>query len=239
LYAGWSVRPLLAGPVRAAPAPPGDPLTMARFLRFYLPLSLTPLFLFVTMPVAAAAMGRMPHPLESLAAWPAVNGLVLSVRSTGFALNEVVVSLLDRPGAAAALRRFALRLGAATSLLLLVLAATPLGAAWFGAVAGLEPVLAALAVPALWFALPIPGATALQSLHQGTIVHAHATRHVTESVAILLVTTAAVLGVGIAWGGPPGLWVAMAAAGGGNLAQMAWLARRARGLGTGLSPVPA
>jgi hypothetical protein len=238
LYAGWSVRPLLAGPVRAAAPPPGEPLTMARFLRFYLPLSLTPLFLFVTMPVAAAAMGRMPHPLESLAAWPAVNGLVLSVRSTGFALNEVVVSLLDRPGAAAALRRFAVRLGTATSLLLLVLAVTPLGAAWFGAVAGLAPALAALAVPALWFALPIPGATALQSLHQGTLVHAHATRHVTESVAVLLVTTAAVLAVGIAWDDPPGLWMAMAAAC-GNLAQLGWLARRARGLGTGLRPAPA
>lgn len=228
-YAGIAVRPLLAGAVRAA-VPAGEPLTMARFLRFYVPLSLTPLFLFVTMPLAAAAMGRMPQPLESLAAWPALNGLVLTVRSTGFALNEVVVSLLDRPGAGPVLARFARRLGVATSALLLVLAATPLGAAWFERVAGLSAPLVALAAVSLWIALPIPGATALQSLHQGAIVHGRATRHVTESVAILLGMTAVVLVAGIAWGGSAGLFVAMAGASLGNLAQLAWLARRSRGL---------
>jgi hypothetical protein len=226
VYAGIAARPLLAGPVRRA-APSATPLTMAGFLHFYIPLSLTPLILFATMPLAAAAMGRMPHALESLAAWPAINGLVLSVRSTGFALNEVVVSLLDRPSAARALERFAQRLGVVTSLLLLTFAATPLGGAWFDHVAGLTPALVGLATASLWFALPIPGATAYQSLYQGTIVHGRATRHVTESVAILLAGTALVLAAGIAWGGVAGLLVAMAAAAVGNLAQLAWLARRA------------
>ena len=234
LYAGFAVRPVLAGPVRAVPLPPpGEALTMARFVRFYLPLSLTPLFLFATMPLAAAAMGRMPRPLESLAAWPALNGLVLSVRSTGFALTEVVVSLLDRPGAAAVLRRFAQRLALVTSLLLLVLAATPLGRAWFTHVAGLPTALVVLAATSLWIALPIAGATALQSLHQGTIVHARATRYVTESVLVLLATTGTVLGLGVAWGGVPGLYVAMVAAALGNLAQLGWLVRCAHLIGSG------
>lgn len=227
LYAGLAVRPVLRGPVRdALPATGAGQLTMRRFLRFYLPLSLTPLFLFATMPLAAAAMGRMPRPLESLAAWPALNGLVLAVRSTGFALNEVVVALLDRPGAWAALARFARGLGAATTLVLAAFALTPLGGLWFGQVAGLPAGLVALATAALWFALPIPGATALQSLHQGAIVHGRATRHITESVAILLAATAAVLALGVAWGGAPGLPVAMAAAAAGNLCQLAWLRRR-------------
>jgi hypothetical protein len=227
IYAGFAVRPLLRGPVRdAIPPPPGEGLTMGRFLHFYLPLSLTPVFLFFTIPRASAAMGRMPLALESLAAWPALNGLVLTVRSTGFALNEVVVSLLDRPGAAEVLFRFARRLALVTSLLLLALAATPLGGIWFADVAGLAPPLAALAAACLWVALPIPGATALQSYYQGTIVHRHATRHVTESVAILLLTTALVLAAGVAWGRTPGLFVAMAAAALGNLAQLAWLHRR-------------
>ena len=226
VYAGLAARPVLAGPVRAATPAPGPPLTMERFVRFYTPLSLTPLFLFLSMPLAAAAMGRMPRPLESLAAWPAVNGLVLTVRATGFALNEVVVSLLDRPGAADALLRFARQLGAATTVLLVLFAATPLGTSWFAGVGGLLPPLAALASVALWFALPIPGATALQSYHQGAIVHAQATRYVTESVVVLLLTTSAVLALGVLWGGWPGLWVAMAGAALGNLAQWAWLRHR-------------
>jgi len=229
LFAWAAVRPLLKGPVREA-RNDGRPLDLAGFLRFYVPLSLTPLILFAAMPLSTAAMGRMPVALASLAAFPAINGLVLAVRSTGFALNEVVVSLLDRPGAAAVLARFARHVALVTGGLLLLLAATPLGGAWFGTVAGLEGETAELARLALWFALPIPAATAFQSLHQGTLVHGHATRFVTEAVAVLLVTIAAVLGVGVVTGNWAGLPVAMAASALGNLAQLGWLARRAMGL---------
>jgi len=180
------------------------------------------------MPLSTAAMGRMPLPLESLAAWPAINGLVLAVRSTGFALNEVVVSLLDRPGAAAVLRRFVRRLALGTGLVLLTLAATPLGGVWFGHVAGLTGAPLVLAIAGLWFALPVPSSTAFQSFHQGAIVHGRATRHVTESVLVLLGTIATVLAVGIAWGRAPGLHVALAASALGNLAQLTWLARRSK-----------
>jgi hypothetical protein len=217
----------LAGPVRAA-RDDGRPLDTARFLQFYVPLSLTPLFLFASMPLSTAAMGRMPLPLESLAAWPAINGLVLAVRSTGFALNEVVVSLLDRPGAAIVLRRFVRRLALGTGLILLALAATPLGGLWFGHVAGLVGAPAALALAGLWFALPIPSSTAFQSFHQGAIVHGRATRHVTESVLVMLGTITAVLAAGIVFGRIPGLHVALTAAALGNLAQLTWLARRSR-----------
>ncbi len=227
VYAWIAVRPLLAGPVKAA-RNDGRPLDTARFLQFYIPLSLTPLFLFASMPLSTAAMGRMPLPLESLAAWPAINGLVLAVRSTGFALNEVVVSLLDRPGAAAVLFRFVRRLAISTGLVLLVLAATPLGGVWFGVVAGLTGAPLVLAIAGLWFALPIPGSTAFQSFHQGAIVHGRATRHVTESVLVLLGTITVGLGVGIALGRVPGLHVALAASALGNLAQLAWLARRSK-----------
>ncbi len=226
-FAWLAVRPLLAGPVRAA-RNDGRPLDIARFLQFYIPLSLTPLIMFAAMPMSTAAMGRMPSPLESLAAWPAINGLVLAVRSTGFALNEVVVSLLDRPGAAAALQRFARHVALTTGTLLLALAATPLGGLWFSDVSGLTGLPAALAISGLWFALPIPASTAFQSFHQGAIVHGRATRHVTESVVILLATIAAVLGAGIAFGRLPGLHVALAAAALGNLAQLGWLAYRSR-----------
>jgi len=226
-FAWFAVRPLLAGPVRVA-RNDGRPLDIQRFLQFYVPLSLTPLIMFAAMPLSTAAMGRMPSPLESLAAWPAINGLVLAVRSTGFALNEVVVSLLDRPGAAAVLQRFARHVAMTTGLLLLALAATPLGALWIGGVSGLTGVPAALAITGLWFALPIPASTAFQSFHQGAIVHGRATRHVTESVIILLGTILVVLGAGIAFGRMPGLHVALAAAALGNLAQLAWLARRSR-----------
>ncbi len=226
LYAGWAVRPVLARELPAEPA--GTPLTLKAFLAFYLPLSATPLINFLAMPLSAAGMSRMPLALESLALWPALSGATFTLRSLGFAFNEVVVSQLDQPRPVPALRRFARVLALAASGVLLLAAATPLGALWFGRVSALPPDLAKLAAGALWIMVPLPALSVAQSYWQGAIVHSRRTRGVTESVAALLAATAAVLGAGIAWGGAPGAWFAAAGLTAGNAVQTAWLAWRGR-----------
>jgi len=233
LYSAWRVRAVVAGPLRRAPAV-SPPLDSRGFMRFYLPLLVTPLFTFLTMPLASGAMSRMALPLESLAAWPAINGFVFALRSTGFAFNEVVVSLWDRPGAPAALRRFALLLAAATTGAILLLAATPAGGFWFARVTALAGPLATLAAAGLWLALPLPGLAAVQSLNQGALVHAHRTRGVTESVVLCLVVAAAAMAAGGAlFPRSPGLWIALAGLSAGNVAQWLWLAARARRVAAG------
>jgi hypothetical protein len=227
VFAGLCARPIARGPLREAPEVT-PMLTQKRFLAFYLPLMLSPLIVFLAMPLTSAAISRMPRALESLAVWPALTGIVFTLRSTGFALNEVVVSLLERPGARAALERFTLVLALVTSGILLVLAATPLGRAWFTHVAGLPPNLVALAVVGVVLAVPMPALSTAQSLWQGTLVHAHRTKGVTESVAIFLLVTVAVLAAGIAFGRVTGLYVGLAAFVLGNVAQTLWLRLRAR-----------
>ena len=229
VYATIRARPVLREQVWKAP-PPAEPLTMARFFRFYLPLSVTPLILFLAMPLSSAAMSRMPRPLDSLAVWPVVGGLVFTLRSVGFALNEVVVALIERSGAVPVLRRFAFVLAATTSSLLLLLAITPLGGLWFGRVAALAPDLQALARAGLWVAIALPGLSALQSLYQGAIVHSHHTRGVTESVLVYLATSMVVLGVGVTWLPIPGLFVGLAALVLGTAAMVVWLKVRAGGV---------
>jgi hypothetical protein len=191
---------------------------------------LTPVFLFLVTPLTSAAMSRMPRALDSLAAWPVVMGLVFTLRSAGFALNEAIVALLDRPGAWCAVRRVALAIAGTTSALLLLVAATPLAGLWLGRVSALPPPLVALGAGAAWIAVTVPGLTAIQSLYQGALVHAHATRAVSESVAWLLAVTLLVLVAGVAWGGAPGLPVALVAMATGQLAQVVWLRFRARGV---------
>jgi hypothetical protein len=235
LSAGLLVRPVL----RSLPARvPGPPLTRAGFARFYLPLALTPLLAFLTLPIASGAMSRMPLALGSLAASPAVNGLVMTFRSVGFAFNEVVVALLDRPGAAAALRTFARRLALVTSGLLIAVAATPLGALWFSGLSALPKDLVPLAATALLLLVPMPALSVLQSWFQGTLVHAHRTRAVTEAMGALLLVIALVLAAGIAWQGAPGLEVASAAITLGYVTLVAWLGVRARPLLQRKSPGP-
>ncbi len=188
---------------------------------------ITPLILFLATPLTSAAMSRMPRALESLAVWPVVSGLVFTLRSAGFALNEVVVAMLDRPGAWAPLRRLALALATVTSLLLLLTTATPLCALWLGRVSALPPPLVALGTGALWFGILVPAMSALQSLYQGALVHGHATLGVSESVTLYLAVTLVTLGVGLWWGRWPGLPIAVAATMNGSLAQVGWLRFRA------------
>jgi hypothetical protein len=227
LFAKFAVAPVRRGALAEAPIQT-PPLTMPAFVRFYTPLSLTPLLNFIAMPLAAAAMSRMPNALESLAAWPVLSGSTFTLRSVGFAYNEVVVSLLDRWRPVPALRRFAWGLSVLVTLLLLAGAATPIGLWWFGRGSALAPALARLAWQSLWLVVPMGAVSVWQSYHQGVLVHVHRTRAITESMAVLLVATAAVLGIGVTWNSIPGLYLAALGMTLGGLAQIAWLVHRSR-----------
>src|SRR5207249_3217422 len=196
----------------------------------YLPLAAMPLLAFFAVPLASAAMTRMPRALDSLAVWPVLTGLGFLLRSTGFAVNEVVIARFDRPGAVPVLRRFCARLAGVTTLLLAVMAVTPLGTIWFEQVSALPPALGALARTGLWLALPWPALSVYQSWYQGAIVHSRRTRAVTESVALSLAVSALILGAGIAARRGSGLPVAVAALVIGNAVQVGWLAARGRPL---------
>ncbi|MBU1879587.1 MAG: hypothetical protein KJ734_11610, partial [Chloroflexi bacterium] len=155
IYVGLRVRPVLRRLRELPPVP--RPLTARSFARFYVPLALTSLLTLLIQPLGSAALGRMPMALESLAVWPVVSGLVFILRSVGMGYNEAVIALLDEPGAVPSLRRFAVYLSTLTTLALLVVVATPLSSFWLGGVSSLAPALVALAQPALWLALPMPG----------------------------------------------------------------------------------
>jgi hypothetical protein len=229
IYAGFRVRPVLRERIWAG-SPQSPPLTQARFMRFYMPLMVTPVLMFFAMPLTSAAMSRMPRAIDSLAVWPVIMGLVFTLRSVNFGLNEVVVAMLERPGSGPALRAFTRRLALATSAGLGAMAITPLGALWFGRVSALEPSLVALALPGLWIAFLLPAFTAFQSLHQGMLVHAHRTRGVTEAIVLYLLTVIAALAICGRVPDLPGLYAGLAATTAGNAVQMVWLWRRARAL---------
>jgi hypothetical protein len=222
LYVGLRVRPVLRNQVRMAPRL-RTPLTFRAFMEFYAPLSLTSLVLCVANPIVSAGVSRMPRALESLALWPVVTGVTFLVRSFGISYNEVVVALLDRPAAYPRLRRFTIGLGAATTTVLLLTLIPAVGSLWFERVTGLDHSLARVAQLSLVFALPLPAMAVLQSWYQGMILHSRRTRSITESVLVYLAASSLVLAVGVAWGGPQGIFVGVAAVSVGELARTMWL----------------
>lgn len=227
LFARWSVGPVLRERLPRHD-PDAEPLHRRRFLAFYLPLALTPLITLFIQPAGAAAMSRMPEAALSLAAWQVVHAIVFLTRSTGFALNEVVVAQLDRPGARPALRSFTLMLALATSGALALIALTPLADLLFRGVFGLAPDLARVCRVALLFALVMPAYQALQSWYQGRLVHRGRTRGVTEAVVLYAAVALVGLGAGARWSTVPGIYWALATFTLGGILQTLWLARRAR-----------
>jgi hypothetical protein len=227
VYVGLIVQPVLRNQLRPA-EPVEPPLTFRAFLDFYAPLAMTSLLILLVQPIGASALSRMPRALESLAVWSVVSGLVFMLRSLGIAYNEVVVALLDKPHSSPSLRRFATLLTTLTTLMIVIIAATPLATIWFGRVSGLSPALVVLAQTSLWLALPLPGLNVMQSWYQGGLVHIRSTRGVTEAMGIFLVITTAILSAGVAWGQIAGLYIGLVAFGAGSLTQTAWLWHRSR-----------
>ena len=214
-------RPVVAGPLRDAE--PGAPLTLGRLLRFYVPLAITPILHLALLPIGSASMARMPMPLENLAVWSPVNGLVFLIRSVGIAFNEVVVSLSGRPGAPRVLRRFAAGLALATTAVLLGVALSPLSPMWFSGLSGLSPELVEIARSALPFGFLLPALTVLVSLYNGFLLHAHQTRAIPESVGLGLLVSALLLAGGVSTGALPGAQMTLLAFSAGALAQVIWL----------------
>lgn len=227
IYVGLRVRPVLRDEVRPAPqiAPP---LSFGQFIAFYVPLAMTSLLNLLVQPLGSAALSRMPMALASLAAWPVVSGLSFLFRSPGVAFNEVVVALIEEPGAVRQLRRFTQILSLVTTALLVAVVTTPLAVFWLRDLSALPPELVALSRPILWLLLPLPALLATQSWYQGAIVSGRQTRGITEAVIIYLVTSAVVLIAGVAWGRTAGLTIGLAAFTLATAAQTAWLWVRSR-----------
>jgi hypothetical protein len=232
LYTALRVRPL----VKRLPQSSGEAALRGwSFARFYVPLAMTSLLHLLVEPIGAAAMARMPLALDSLAVWPVLFGLIWVAMGTGIAYHEVVVSLLPRHDAAAALARFTRWLVVVNAAPVLLLAVTPLGALWFAHVAALPPALASLAASALWLGPPLPALTVLHSWYQGVLVHTRRTRAIPESLALFLVTVSSLAAAGVWWSGAAGLYVGLVAITAGASVQALWLHHRSASARTRLS----
>lgn len=208
---------------KQSPPAQTEPPNLKKFLRFYIPLAITPLLTLLALPIMSAALSRMPNPIHSFAVWPILGGLVFLFQGLGLAYQEVVVALVDKPHYGHYLRRFAFQLAAGGSVILLLITITPLSTLWFMELSGLPQDLTILGQTALWCTLLVPALTVLECWLQGILVHAHQTRGIIEAVALYVLTTTIILMAGITFGTITGLYVGYLASMGGLVIQTLWL----------------
>ncbi|NLE74301.1 MAG: hypothetical protein GX604_06715 [Actinobacteria bacterium] len=227
VYAGFKVRPVIRQDLCKAP-PTRHPLTTKAMLNFYIPLSLTSVLLFLGNPLVSAALSRMPEAIHSLAVWPVVGAISFIVRSFGVGFSEVVIAVIERPGAIFVLRRFGVLIAGLSLGVFLLLAAPPLQSLWYGTMVGLSPPLVALMKRYLWLIAPLPLFAVAQSYFQGTILFSRRTRAITEAVIIFLVAAVAVLVAGVVRGTLVGLPVGLTALVAGEGLRTLWMWIRSR-----------
>lgn len=227
VYIGIKVRPVLQDQLKKQP-PSYPVLTRSSFLKYYIPLAMTSLITLISQPLISTALSRMPLPLDSLAVWPVLSGLLFLFRSPGVAYNEVVVSLLEKPGAFPSLRKFAQILTAATTAFLLIVVATPAARFWLIGITALPASLYPLARSALWLSLLVPGANTLQSWFQGILLHSGDTRGIPQAVGVFLASTIILYIVGIITAKTPGIYIGTLGFSVGMSLQAIWLKRKSR-----------
>lgn len=226
LYATLRTRPLIQNEMKNAPVE--SDLTWRDLLKFYIPLSLSTIISFSFQFINSAGMSRMPMPIESLAIFPVVSSFAWTLQGPGVALQEVVVSLLDRHRSTGILRRFTMMLMTGELLLTLLVVLTPLSILWFTRVSSLSPDLAEIANLAMWLFLPQSGIAVLQCWYQGLIIYSRRTRLMTEAIIVSLAVEIALMTAGILTGRISGIYVAAFAFLVSYAAQIFWQYLRSR-----------
>ena len=226
LFAGFRIRKFYPD-IRQAPETE-QALTMKRFINFYIPLALTSSLWLLWQPLISGSVSRMPDPIESLAIWSVVTGLLFMFRSPGVAYNEAVVALLEEPGSYPKLKKFSWIASLVTTVIAAVFVLTPLSRLWLTAGANLQPTDVDIARLTLILGLPLGVLSVYVSFFQGIIVNREKTGPVAEAVVLFLITLSAILITGVITGFTKGVYVASGAFSAAHMGQALWLWIRSR-----------
>lgn len=226
-FVGWRVRPVVRNEVRTRPAP-AIPPRMKEMLLVYLPLALTPLLNMLVRPIGSAALSRLPNPVIALAIWPVITSFAWLLLTPASALNEVINALIDRSGARRPLIQFLVIVGAFETAVMILIAATPLSAIWFGTISGLEAPAVQVAGRAFWLMVPTGMLAPLGAWCTGVILNTRKTRPITEGMLVYLGVFSLVLAVGSAYVQTNGLYLVTTASLAASICQTCWLWLRSR-----------
>jgi len=197
MYATIAVQPILKDhlgpdqPVKVVGA-----LTYKELFWFHLPLAATSFLVLLVQPMVSISLSRSPTPTLALAAWSIVFQIMLVMRAPAFALPEVVIALTDGKQTFAPLRRFTLSMAGVTSIVMVLLALTPLLSFYLFIVQDTTEAVAAMAKLGVILFIPLPALAIMISWIRGLLIDARTTRIVNAGMAINLTVSAIILILG-------------------------------------------
>jgi hypothetical protein len=221
----WATRPLLRdglfGP--AALDEVGPPLTLRELWRFYRPLAMTTLLRQATRPLLSAGIAAAAMPRASLAAWPVAWGFVTLIGGPVWAVQQLTTALATDETSYRRVRSFSLILSVVFTLLLGLVAFTPVYGVVMGGVYNLSPALQALALPATQLMILYPMLMGMQSVLRGVMIRKGYTGAVRAATTADVLTLAVAIGIGVWLFSFTGVVLAALAVMVGLLVESAWL----------------
>jgi Na+-driven multidrug efflux pump len=169
-------------------------LRLRSIARFYYPLALTSILSLGVHPFVTFFLGRSNMAVESLAVLPVVNSLVFVFRSMGLSYQEVNIALIgEKKQNYKVLRNYAVYLGIIVTILISVLAFTPLADLWFINVSGLSTELADLSYLPLKIMILLPALTVLLNFQRSSQIINGTTGPISVATAVELIGIIVVL----------------------------------------------
>ena len=169
-------------------------LNLRSITKFYYPLALTSILSLGVHPFVTFFLGRSFMAVESLAVLPVVSSLVFIFRSLGLSYQEVNIALIGKDKQNyRVLRNFAVYLGLVVTVLISVLAFTPLADLWFINVSGLSKELADLSYLPLKLMIILPALTVLLNFQRSSLIINGTTGPISVATAIELIGIVVVL----------------------------------------------
>lgn len=198
---------------------PTGTLRFGQILAFWFPLFLTWLFMALEGPFLTGIIARVEDPKFNLAAFGISLSLLLICESPVLMLISASIALIRDRASFEKLRSFSIRLSAAMSVVLVLVATDPIFS-WIALdLMDLDARVASLAQVSLWILAPCPFAVGYRRFYQGFLVRSNRTRLVALGTVVRLMGM--MLG-GLAMylhGGVPGAYIGAAGLGIGMIVE--------------------
>lgn len=166
-------------------SPKDERITYKEIYKFYYPLAIMSLLSLGVQPFVIFFVGQSRMALESLAVLPVITSFVFIFRALGLSYQEVIIAKIgDDKSDYVPLRNFAVMLAGVLSIILFIIAFTPLADIWFNDVSGLSNLLSEFARTPLKIIAILPALTVFISFQRSVLVSDKNTAPITWGTAI-------------------------------------------------------